>query len=75
VFPTASELINDLRAGRTSSEALVGACIERIGRFNPTLNAVIALDADRALDHARQADADLRAGKVVGPLHGLPITC
>ncbi len=74
MFPTASRLIGDLRIGRISSEALVAQCLERIARHNPALNAVIALDADHALERARQADRALRAGKTAGPLHGLPMT-
>jgi hypothetical protein len=38
----------------------------------PTINAVITLNT-KALDQARQLDAERKAGNVRGPLHGVPI--
>lgn len=74
MLPTAAQLTSDLRHGRLSSETLVGECLGRIRRYNPLLNAVIALDEEGALARAREADRRLRAGGPVGPLHGLPMT-
>lgn len=49
------------------------AHLERINRFNPTLNAIVAmLDEDRCLELAADADSRLARGDEVGPLHGLP---
>ena len=42
--------------------------------MNPVINAVVQLVEDRAMDEARHADAELRAGRIIGPLHGVPIT-
>jgi Asp-tRNA(Asn)/Glu-tRNA(Gln) amidotransferase A subunit family amidase len=53
---------------------LVKAHLDRIERFNPLLNAFVALDADRALLAARSAEAAVMHGKEFGPLHGVPIT-
>jgi len=57
-----------------SSEEVVRACLDRIAAVNPKLNAVVALDADRALERARALDADRANGTVRGPLHGVPMT-
>ena len=59
-----------IRDGRLSSEELTSLYLERIERFNPKLNAVVAL-AEDALERAREADAALAP---TGPLHGVPMT-
>jgi amidase len=57
----------------TAAEALA-AHLERIEERNATLNAVVSLDADRARASADAADAALRRGELLGPLHGVPMT-
>jgi len=57
----------------TAVEALA-AHLERIEQRNATLNAVVSLDADRARASAEAADAALRRGELLGPLHGVPMT-
>ena len=57
----------------TAAEALA-AHLERIEKRNATLNAVVSLDADRARASAEAADAALRRGELLGPLHGVPMT-
>ncbi len=62
-----------IRDGQLASEELVARCQERIERFNPALNAVVALAGD-ARQRAREADAALAEGHPPGPLHGVPMT-
>lgn len=62
-----------IRSSVLSSEALTGLCLDRIERFQPTLNAFISVDREGALAAARDADARLRAGAPCGPLHGVPL--
>ena len=52
---------------------LVGSCISRIERVDPSLNAVVANCFDRALDEAKKAERAVGSGAKLGPLHGLPI--
>ena len=52
---------------------LTRACLERIGRLNPELNAFITVTADSALDEARKAEAEIGRGEWRGPLHGIPL--
>ena len=70
-----TDVAADLAAGRTTSEALVQAYlrrIETIDRSGPTLRSVLLVNP-AALDEARAMDAERRAGRVRGPLHGVPI--
>ena len=48
--------------------------LERVERFNPALNAIVTLDADRARAEADAADTAIAHGDNLGPLHGVPIT-
>lgn len=52
---------------------VVEACLKRIERLNPTLNAFITVVADDAREQANAAEAEIKAGKWRGPLHGLPV--
>jgi len=60
-------------SGQLASEELTACYLERIERFNPRLNAVVALAAD-ARQRARDADRALAEGRSLGPLHGVPMT-
>jgi len=74
-YASAGEQQAALTDGRVTSEQLVRTYLERIERIDragPKLNAVIALNPD-ALADAKRLDAERRAGKVRGPLHGVPI--
>jgi aspartyl-tRNA(Asn)/glutamyl-tRNA(Gln) amidotransferase subunit A len=62
-----------LRRRKISSLELTRACIARIERWQPALNAFVGLEAEEALAQARAADDALSAGSSVGPLHGLPL--
>ena len=73
-FQSATELACRLRRRELSSVELLHHYLRRIERLNRTLNAVVVLDAERALPRAREADAALARGELWGPLHGLPMT-
>lgn len=62
-----------LRAHETSSLELTRATLERIAATEPAIHAYVLVLEDQALADAEQADAELRAGKDRGPLHGIPI--
>jgi aspartyl-tRNA(Asn)/glutamyl-tRNA(Gln) amidotransferase subunit A len=62
-----------LRAKRVSSLELTEACLRRIDAHQRSLNAYITVIHEQARARARAMDAELRAGKPRGPLHGVPI--
>jgi Asp-tRNA(Asn)/Glu-tRNA(Gln) amidotransferase A subunit family amidase len=55
-----------------TSERLTHIYLERMEKFNPQLRCIITPTRDLALQQARQADAEISAGKYRGPLHGIP---
>jgi aspartyl-tRNA(Asn)/glutamyl-tRNA(Gln) amidotransferase subunit A len=63
-----------IRSGRLSPVALTEATLARIERLQPRLNAFITVTADLARQQARQAEAEIRAGRWRGPLHGVPVS-
>jgi amidase len=58
--------------GRVTSRQLVEQYLQRIALYEERLNATLAVNA-KALAEADRLDAERRAGKVRGPLHGIPV--
>jgi amidase len=73
-FLPATELAARIRARTNSSVELLQHYLARNDRNNPTLNAIVVVIRDRALEDARAADAALARGDAHGPLHGVPMT-
>jgi len=57
---------------KLSSERLTQIYLKRIEQFNPKLRCVITLTREHALEQAKEADAEIAAGRYRGPLHGIP---
>jgi Asp-tRNA(Asn)/Glu-tRNA(Gln) amidotransferase A subunit family amidase len=58
----------------TSTE-LTRLSLDRLKRYNPSLNCVVSLTEDMALAQAARADEEIAGGRYRGPLHGLPWGC
>jgi aspartyl-tRNA(Asn)/glutamyl-tRNA(Gln) amidotransferase subunit A len=71
-WATIRELAAQLRAGDFTAVELAEFFLDRIERQAKPLNAVVTSTKETALEQARQADADLRARRDRGPLHGIP---
>ena len=70
---TLTEAAEAVRTKRVSPTELVKACLARIDIYNPKLNAFITVTREAALKQAAALEADLKAGTIRGPLHGVPI--
>ena len=72
---TVTQLQDGMRSGKLTSRGITQTYLRRIAaldRQGPTLRAVLETNPD-ALSIAEQLDAERKAGKVRGPLHGIPV--
>lgn len=67
------EASDSVRRKSVSPVELTQACLSRIEKLNPILNAYITITADDALTRARELEAERQRGRWRGPLHGIPI--
>ncbi|WP_324675436.1 amidase [Hymenobacter sp. GOD-10R] len=71
-FYTVRQLGELLRTKQITSEELTTFFLARLKKYDPQLHCVITLTEDLALQQARQADQEIKAGKYRGALHGVP---
>ncbi|MDY0003989.1 MAG: amidase family protein [Polyangia bacterium] len=71
---SATVLLRRMEARELSSEEIVTALDGRIKAVNERLNAFVLREPAAVLGEARRADEERRAGRLRGPLHGLPVT-
>ena len=69
---TIPQLRKALAGGRATSRELVGAYLTRIAAYDEQVNSIRALNPN-ALSIARKLDAERAAGRLRGPLHGIPV--
>jgi Asp-tRNA(Asn)/Glu-tRNA(Gln) amidotransferase A subunit family amidase len=71
-FASVRDLSRWIRTRAISSERLARLYLDRLERFQPKINATITLTRELALTQAKKADAEIAAGRYLGPLHGIP---
>src|ERR1700681_1186103 len=69
---TIAELHRLYRSNSASRVEVTKACLERIASQDRELRAFVLVTPERALDDARQAEADCVAGIDRGPMQGIP---
>ena len=71
-FAPVTRLSRWIETKKLTSTRLTNIYLDRIQRLDPKLRCIITLTRDNALAQAKQADAEISAGKYRGPLHGIP---
>jgi len=71
-YLTIADAAKLIAARKLSPVEYADALLARIEAFEPQLNAFITVTADLARRQARQAEAEIAAGRCRGPLHGIP---
>lgn len=73
-FLSACEMAELIRNRKLSPVELVQAHLDCIAKLNPRINAYVQVDAERALAAAHRAEEVVIESKVLGPLHGVPLS-
>ena len=71
-FLSVQQLSQKIKSRQISPVALTEGYLERLERIGPKLGAVVTVTRDLALSEAKAAEAEIAAGKWLGPLHGVP---
>jgi Asp-tRNA(Asn)/Glu-tRNA(Gln) amidotransferase A subunit family amidase len=66
------QLASLIKHRKISSETLTRFYIDRLKKYGPTLHCVIEITEEIAMRQAKNADAEMAAGKYRGPLQGIP---
>ncbi|MGO4910341.1 amidase [Pseudorhodobacter sp. W20_MBD10_FR17] len=70
---SARDVLRRFADRRLTPTDYLAVCLERISKVNPKINALTAIDTERAIFEAAQASSRWSAGTPKGPLDGLPI--
>jgi len=71
-FYSVVELASLIKTKQITSIELTQLYIDRLKAYGPSLNCVITLTEDLALEQAQRADREIASGLYRGPLHGIP---
>ena len=69
---TATQLAKAIKKGDVTAVDAMQAVIEQIENKEKELNCYVTFDKEKALAAAKKADEDIKAGKLTGPLAGVP---
>ncbi len=72
-YQSLTEVAGRIHAGEISSSEVTRAILDRIEAVDGTLHAYATVMAEEALAQAKAADDEIGAGRIRGPLHGVPI--
>ena len=70
---TIAESAEQIRQGTLSPVTLAQSLLDRIADLDPALKAWVTIDREEVLSTARERELDLEQGRVLGPLHGVPV--
>lgn len=72
-YATLAEMAKRIEAKTISPVALTRRMLDRIAALDGGLHGYVTVMNDQAMASARRAEAEIRAGRYLGPLHGIPI--
>lgn len=70
---TAVRLAKAIKEGKTTAVEAMEAVLAQIDSREEELNCYVTIDREAALEAAKKAQADIEAGKLTGPLAGVPV--
>jgi amidase len=73
-FAPATRLASLIRRKKIGCLELLEHYLDRVEKYNPAINAIVATDFEGGRKRARAADRALKQGKSWGPFHGVPMT-
>ena len=56
IFENAHEILKKIKQKEVSAQEVLESFLKQVDALNPSINAVVALDAERALEKAKEAD-------------------
>ena len=71
-FKPAAEHAKLIHSKTISPVELLNVYLDRIDKFNPALNAFLALNIDEAIKKSKKIEASIMKGEIIGPLFGIP---
>ncbi len=73
-FMPATAMITAIKKKTLSPREIVEALLARMEKINPKVNAYCTVVPEMALEAAKKAEAEIRQGETLGPLHGVPVS-
>ncbi len=73
-FLSAIQIAEQIRNRKVSPVDVIEAHLDRIEKLNPSINAFVQVDRERALSQARDAEAAAMQNQTLGLMHGVPIS-
>lgn len=73
-YTSITALSRDIAARRISPVEVTEHMLQRIETVDAKLQSYVTVTAERAMDQARQAEREIAAGRLRGPLHGVPLS-
>ena len=74
IFDSAHEILEKIKQREVSSLEVLESFLAQVEKVNPKINAIVALDIERAKEKAKEADNKISLKSKLEPLHGLPMT-
>src|SRR5262245_17893958 len=71
-FWSVTQLSQLIKTKQVTSTELTEMYLARLHKYNPKLNCAVTILDELGMSQAKQADAEIAAGKYKGPLHGIP---